>query len=82
MSNNIVVAVSPFYTGAGWKDSFTGIEFKPNQFYHPIQISEDQDLTGIKRSLRLNSLIDSLLFSKAKTKSFQYRRIRNNLFTK
>ncbi|MFS1019743.1 hypothetical protein ACFC9N_10575 [Enterococcus casseliflavus] len=57
MSNNIVVAVSPFYTGAGWEDSFTGIVFKPNQAYHPIQINEDQDLTGIRRSLRLNSLI-------------------------
>lgn len=57
LSEKITVAVSPFYSGLGWTDKYTSIEFKPSANYYPITISTNRDLTGIRRSLRLNTLV-------------------------
>lgn len=57
LNGEIIVAVSPFYNGPGWKDEFSNIEFKPSDNYYPIRISTSRNLKGIRRSLRLNSLI-------------------------
>lgn len=57
MSNKIVVAVSPFYQGPGWVDEYTLISFKPNDNYSPIEIDKSANLSGIKRSLQLNTLV-------------------------
>lgn len=57
MNEVIVVAVSYYYGGRGWTDPYTNIDFKANQKGLPIVISKDKDLTGIKRSIRLNNLL-------------------------
>lgn len=57
MNDVIVVAVSYYYGGRGWTDPYTNIDFKADQKGLPIVISKDKDLTGIKRSVRLNNLL-------------------------
>lgn len=54
----IKVAVSPFFGGKSWVDEYTGIKFEKS--IHGLAIYEIPDgynLTGIKRSLRLNNLM-------------------------
>lgn len=57
MNDVIVVAVSYYYGGRGWTDPYTNIDFKADQKGLPVVISKDKDLTGIKRSVRLNNLL-------------------------
>lgn len=57
MSEKITVAVSYFYQGESWTDTYTKIKFKKSEAGYPIEISKIKDLTGIKRSLRLNNLV-------------------------
>lgn len=54
---SIVVAVSPFYSGLGWKDEATGLLFRPSDRLSAVRISKDRDLSGIKNAVRLNHLL-------------------------
>ena len=56
-TNDIVVAVSPHYSGMGWVDKETGFKFEPTRKIKAFRISKDRNLTGIKNALRLNHLI-------------------------
>lgn len=54
----IKVAVSPFYSGKGWTDEYTNIRFETNpRGLNVYTIPTNLDLTGINKSIRLNSLI-------------------------
>jgi hypothetical protein len=54
----IKVAVSPFFGGKSWVDEYTGIKFEKSTHGLAIyEIPEGYDLTGIKKSLRLNNLM-------------------------
>lgn len=59
--SKIEIAVSPFYSGNGWTDRGTGIEFEPQTSGHlktkTFNLSDKEDLTGIKNSVRLNHLL-------------------------
>lgn len=54
----IKVMVSPFYSGEGWLDKSTGINFEPNKTGQPAiySIPEGKDLSGIKKAIQINSL--------------------------
>jgi hypothetical protein len=54
----IKVAVSPFFGGKSWVDEYTGIKFEKSTYGLSIyEIPEGYNLTGIKKSLRLNNLM-------------------------
>lgn len=59
--SKIEIAVSPFYSGNGWTDRGTGIQFEPQVSGQlktkSFNLSDKEDLTGIKNSVRLNHLI-------------------------
>lgn len=59
--SRVEIAVSPFYSGNGWTDRGTGIEFVPQTSGQlktkSFNLSDKEDLTGIKNSVRLNHLI-------------------------
>jgi hypothetical protein len=54
----IKVAVSPFFGGEDWTDIYTGIQFKKSTHGLSIYVIPDGlDLTGIRKSIRLNNLM-------------------------
>lgn len=54
----IKVAVSPFYGGEDWTDEATNITFSVNpRGLNVYSIPANLDLSGIRRAIRLNSLI-------------------------
>lgn len=54
----IKVAVSPFYGGEDWTCDKTGITFKRSvNGLNVYSISEDADMTNIRKAVRLNSLM-------------------------
>ena len=59
MQDYIFVSVSPFYNGHGWTDHGTGIDFKPVNGLRAfrIDLKDNQDLRGIRNSIRLNHLL-------------------------
>ena len=59
MQDYILVSVSPFYNGHGWTDHGTGIDFKPTNGLRAfrIDLKDNQDLRGIRNSIRLNHLL-------------------------
>lgn len=53
----VIVAVSPFYRGLGWKDEGTGITFKADVLMKHYSIPKTKDLSGIAKQIHLNNLI-------------------------
>lgn len=53
----VIVAVSPFYRGLGWKDEGTGIIFKADALMKHYSIPKTKDLSGIAKQIHLNNLI-------------------------
>lgn len=51
----LVVKVSPFYTGRGWYDPKSGLNFRKE--YGNIAIPEGKDLLNVKRDIKVNALV-------------------------
>ena len=58
--SKIKIAVSPHYRGNGWTDRGTGITFEPQGAQlktRTIDLDKEEDVSGIKNSVRLNHLL-------------------------
>jgi hypothetical protein len=58
MTEDIKVAVSPFYTGKDWTCDKTGITFRRSvNGLNTYVVNPKSDLTNIRKAIRINSLI-------------------------